>query len=207
MTRDLLAALAAFAFVSSITPGPNNMMLMSSGLTFGFRRTLPHMTGVGLGFTLMVFLVGLGLGAVFVAFPLLDLALKAASFVYLLFLAWKIASSGPLKDGAGTAGTPMTFLQAAAFQWINPKAWVMAINAAAVFVPKGDVFTGATLVGLVFGVVNFPCIAVWVVFGNALRGLMRDPVWVRRINVAMGLALVASLYPIALELLAVLHGI
>ena len=201
MAPDALGALALFAFVSSITPGPNNMMLMSSGLTFGFARTLPHMWGVAFGFTLMVFAIGIGLGAVFEAFPALDLALKIASFLYLLYLAWKIANAGPIKGGASISGAPMTLLQAATFQWINPKAWVMAINATAAYAPKGNLLLGVGLVSLVFGLVNLPCIGAWVLFGNALRALMADPRWVRRINIAMALALAASLYPIAGELL------
>jgi len=121
MTPDLLTALAAFAFVSSITPGPNNLMLLASGVNFGFRRTVPHMLGIGIGFTLMVVLVGLGLAGVFTAWPPARPALRIAATGYMLWLAWKIANAAP-PESAKTSARPLTFLQAAAFQWVNPKA-------------------------------------------------------------------------------------
>ncbi|MCX7646320.1 MAG: LysE family translocator, partial [Rhodobacteraceae bacterium] len=119
MNADLLLALAAFAFVTSITPGPNNIMLMTSGANFGFRRTLPHMAGVALGFVFMAAAVGLGLVRLFDAWPASHTVLKAASVAYLLWLAWKFAHAAP-PEGRDEAGRPMTFLQAAAFQWVNP---------------------------------------------------------------------------------------
>ena len=201
MTPQLFASASLFCFVSSITPGPNNMMLMSSGLTFGWRRTLPHMLGVALGFVVMVFGVGLGLGALFQAVPQLYTALKIVSIAYLLWLAWKIANSGPVKEGAGTSGTPMTFLQAAAFQWVNPKAWVMAVTAISAYAPREAFFANIVLVSLLFGAINLPCISVWVMFGNLLRRFLRDPATVRWINIGMALALVASLWPLVAEFL------
>ena len=131
---SLLGPLALFALVSSITPGPNNVMLATSGLNFGFRRTIPHLLGVSIGFTLMVFLVGVGLGSVFQQVPALYTVLKYAGAAYLLYLAWKIANAGEMKDGVSRA-RPMTFLQAAAFQWVNPKAWVMAVGIIATYTP------------------------------------------------------------------------
>ena len=131
---DALIALVLFSFVSSVTPGPNNMMLLASGLNFGFRRTIPHMLGIGIGFTIMVLLIGLGLGQVFVRFPVLYTALKLAGAVYLIWLALKIARSGPIsRDEPNSAAEPFTFLQAAAFQWVNPKAWMMAVTAVATY--------------------------------------------------------------------------
>ena len=206
MGAQLLASFALYAFVASITPGPNNMMLMSSGLTFGFARTIPHMLGVALGFVLMVFLVGVGLGALFEALPQLYLALQAVSIAYLLYLAWKIANAGPVGEGGGVSGEPMTFLGAAAFQWINPKAWVMAVNAVAVYAPRDDFLRNVAIVCLVFGAINLPSVACWAAFGDLLRRVMRDPRRMRAINIGMALALVASLYPIAVELLAAWPG-
>jgi len=127
MTYDLIVALAAFAFVTSITPGPNNLMLMASGANFGFRRTIPHMLGVGLGFTVMIVLVGVGLAQIFEAYPEARTALKIISVIYLLYLAWKIANAAA-PTSAEEAGTPITFIQAALFQWVNPKAWSMAFS-------------------------------------------------------------------------------
>ncbi len=126
MDQTTLAALAAFALVSSITPGPNNMMLMASGANFGLRRTVPHALGVGIGFTLMIVLVGVGLMGLFDLFPVLNIALKVVSVVYLLWLAWKIANAAAPDTDTGARGKPMTFVQAMLFQWVNPKAWSMA---------------------------------------------------------------------------------
>jgi threonine/homoserine/homoserine lactone efflux protein len=132
MNPDLLLALVGFAVVSSITPGPNNMMLLASGVNFGMRRTMPHMMGVCMGFTLMLVIVGLGLGAVIMTVPLLHTVLKYGSGAYLLWLAWSLATSGGL-GGSQTGARPMRFIEAALFQWINPKAWVMAVTAMAVY--------------------------------------------------------------------------
>ena len=201
MSLELLSALSLFCFVSSITPGPNNMMLMSSGLTFGWQRTLPHMLGVALGFTAMVFGIGMGMDALFRALPQAQKMLQIISVVYLLWLAWKIARSGPVGDAGGVAGKPLTFWQAAAFQWVNPKAWVMAVTAIAAYAPKQAFFINVIIVSVVFGLVNIPCISSWVLFGNLLRKYLRDPGTVRWINLGMALALVASLYPLVEELM------
>ena len=197
LTVETLLALAAFAFVSSITPGPNNLMLMASGTNFGLARTVPHMLGVGIGFMLMVLLVGAGLGGVFELVPGSMLALKIASTVYLLHLAYKIAISAPPHIDAGSGGSrPFTFLQAAAFQWVNPKAWTMALTAAAVYLPKDDRWLAVAVVALVFGVVNIPSVAVWAAAGVQLRRLLHRPQAYRAFNVGAALLLVASLYPV-----------
>ena len=138
MTVDLLLALAAYAFVTSITPGPNNTMLLASGANFGFWPTVPHLFGINLGFSAMVLAVGLGAGSVFAAFPLLHTVLRWGGTAYLCYLAWKIANSGEM-DADGHKATPMTFLQAAAFQWVNPKAWIMAIGAIATYMPSDGI--------------------------------------------------------------------
>lgn len=197
---SLLGPLALFALVSSITPGPNNVMLASSGLNFGFRRSVPHLLGVNLGFTLMIFLVGVGLGSVFQQTPVLYTVLKYAGAAYLLYLAWKIANSGPLDEGE-TRGKPFTFLQAAAFQWVNPKAWVMAVGVVATYTPQNGFFANLVIATLVCGIVNLPSIGIWVTFGTALRRVLHRPAAIRAFNVGMALLLVASLYPVALELL------
>ena len=124
MTAELLLAFAGFAFVSSVTPGPNNAMLLASGVNYGFRRTVPHIAGISLGCVAMLILVGLGLGRLFAAVPQLYLILRYAGAAYLLWLAWKIATAGPMTDQKA-ASRPMTFWQAAAFQWVNPKAWIL----------------------------------------------------------------------------------
>ena len=200
MSLSLLGPLAMFALVSSITPGPNNVMLASSGLNFGFRRSVPHLLGVNLGFTLMIFLVGVGLGSVFQQTPALYTVLKYAGAAYLLYLAWKIANSGEMDDGE-TRGKPFTFLQAAAFQWVNPKAWVMAVGVIATYTPQNGFFANLVIATVVCGIVNLPSIGIWVTFGTALRRVLHRPAAIRAFNVGMALLLVASLYPVALELL------
>lgn len=197
LALQTIIALTTFAFVSAVTPGPNNLMLMASATNFGFARTGPHMLGVILGFTLMVLLVGLGLGAVFAAVPGAMLVLKVVSTVYLLYLAWRIAMSPPpVLDAGESAGRPLTFLQACAFQWVNPKGWTMALTAAAVYVPAQDRVVGAVVVALVFLVVNVPAATIWAAAGIQLRRLLHRPRAYRAFNVIAALLLVASLYPV-----------
>ena len=194
MSLDLFAALVGFAFVSSVTPGPNNMMLLASGVNFGFRRTVPHMLGIGFGFASLLLGVGFGLGALLAAFPALHLALKVAGGAYLLYLAWRIGTSRTLAE-AGSASRPMSFSEAAAFQWVNPKAWVMAVTAMAIYTTPEAPVLSVLLVAAAFALVNLPSVSVWAGFGTALRGWLSDPVRLRWFNVAMGLLLVATLWP------------
>lgn len=194
MTTHILTALATFAFVSSITPGPNNLMLMASGANFGFRRTIPHMLGVGIGFTIMVFLVGIGLMQIFDRFAITHLILKVFSVTYLLWLAWKIANSGAPK-GAESGGTPMTFVQAAMFQWVNPKAWTMALTAITLYAPDRSLWA-VLIVAAAFGAVNLPCVSVWIFLGQQMRRLLTRPALLTAFNWTMATLLVASLYPV-----------
>ncbi|MBY6058381.1 LysE family translocator [Leisingera daeponensis] len=194
MTYELLTALALFAFVSSITPGPNNLMLMASGANFGFRRTIPHMLGVALGFVFMVLLVGAGLVQVFDALPVSYTVLKAVSVVYLLWLAWKIAHAAPVQ-AKGAEGRPMTFLQAAAFQWVNPKAWAMALTAISAYTPD-QTLTAILLVGVIFGAINLPSVGSWTVLGQQMARLLTSPRRLALFNWTMAVLLVASLYPV-----------
>ncbi len=192
MQASTLAALSAFAFVSSITPGPNNLMLMSSGANFGLRRTVPHALGVGFGFTLMIILVGIGLMGLFDLFPILNLLLKIISVAYLLWLAWKIANASA-PDTAGKVRTrPMTFFQAVLFQWVNPKAWSMALTAIALYAPDRNL-AAVLFVALIFGVINLPSTSLWAVMGQMLRGWLSSPVRLRAFNWTMAALLVGSL--------------
>lgn len=194
MTYNLLSALALFAFVSSITPGPNNLMLMASGANFGFRRTVPHMLGICLGFVLMVFLVGIGLVQVFDLYPVSHTILKVASAAYMSWLAWKIANAAPPKRGEAS-GSPMTFLQAAAFQWVNPKAWAMALTAVTIYAPSQTIASVA-LVAVIFGAINSPSVSVWTVLGQQMRRILTNPARLRLFNWVMAALLIASLYPL-----------
>ncbi|MET3789986.1 LysE family translocator [Aquamicrobium terrae] len=195
MTSDVLLALVAYAFVTSITPGPNNFMLLSSGVNFGFVRSIPHMLGIGIGFVVLLLAVGFGLGAVLTTFPVLHTVLKIVGGAYLLYLAWKIAMSRSVESGGDGTAQPMTFLQAAAFQWVNPKAWVMAVTAMAVFSSPANPFLSVVLIAAVFGVINLPCVSSWAGFGMALRGFLSDPVRLKWFNIAMGVLLAATLWP------------
>jgi threonine/homoserine/homoserine lactone efflux protein len=195
MSIEVLLALAAFAFVSSVTPGPNNFMLLASGVNFGFRRTIPHMCGIAFGFCLLLLAVGFGLGALLAAYPPLHLALKIAGGTYLLYLAWRIATTRAVKERGGRE-SPMTFLEAAAFQWVNPKAWVLAVTGMAIYADPARPFLTVLLVTLVFTLVNWPSVSIWAAFGVMLRQFLADPRRLRWFNLAMGVLLALSLFPL-----------
>ncbi|HEY5818401.1 MAG TPA: LysE family translocator [Mesorhizobium sp.] len=195
MSADTFLALLVYAFVTSVTPGPNNFMLLASGVNFGFTRTLPHMCGIGFGFFTLLLGVGFGLGALLTAFPQLHLALEIAGGVYLLYLAWKIASSRSMGKAGDAKARPMTFVEASLFQWVNPKAWVMAITAMAVYADPVSPYWSVLMIGLVFALTNFPSVSVWAAFGVGLRGFLSDPTRLKWFNIGMGVLLAATLWP------------
>ena len=197
MTAELFLALAAFAFVTSVTPGPNNIMLLASGANFGVRRSVPHMLGISGGFTVMVALVGIGVMALFDLFPPLHAALRVGSVLYLVWLAWRIATAAPPSGEVRATGAPMTFVQAALFQWVNPKAWAMALSAIAAYAPDRSL-AAVLVVATVFGAINLPSVGVWALLGQALRRLLSDPARLRAFNVAMAALLILSLAPVLL---------
>jgi len=206
ITLELFVGLATFSFVSSITPGPNNLMLMASGANFGFVRTVPHLLGVAIGFVIMTLIVGAGLAQVFDRFPISYDILKVVSVAYLLFLAWKIANAAPARFGrlavqpdnanlTSGAGAPINFLQAVLFQWVNPKAWAMALTAMSVYNPTRSL-SGVALVALVFGLINLPCVSTWTVLGQQIRRWLNNNLRLRLFNWTMALMLVLSLAPV-----------
>jgi len=194
MSFAVLTALLGFAFVTTVTPGPNNLMLMASGANFGFRRSVPHMLGISGGVSAMAFLVGMGLMAVFEAAPMLGIALQVLSVVYLLWLAFKIATAAPLTDQAANA-RPMSMLQAAAIQWVNPKAWAMCLSAVALYAPDRTVLSVAVVAGA-FTVVSLPAISLWAWLGTVIQQWLSNPTRLRAFNGLMAFMLIASLYPI-----------
>ena len=191
---DAALALMSFAFVAAMTPGPNNIMLTASGVNFGFARTIPHMIGICAGFVALVLAVGLGVGAAFTALPEAKTVLKVVGAAYMLWLAWKVATAAP-SDADERRAAPMTFWQAAAFQWVNPKAWVMAVSAMAVYVRPLHALADVGAVTVAFGLVTVPAVVTWAAFGHVLRRVLRDPAKVRVFNIAMALLLVASVMP------------
>jgi threonine/homoserine/homoserine lactone efflux protein len=199
----MLLALISYAFVMSITPGPNNVMLLASGANFGFKPTVPHMLGITVGVIVMLLGVGLGVGQLLLANPRVYIGLKIVSLAYLLWLAWQIATSGPVSTGDAGQRKPMTALQSALFQWVNPKAWAMALTATTTFTVPATYTPSLVLMAFVFGAVNLPSVATWAGFGVALRRLLQDPLKLRIFNVAMALILLASLVPGLLELLPI----
>nr|WP_255771939.1 LysE family translocator [Microbulbifer guangxiensis] len=187
-----------FVFATSITPGPNNMMIMASGLNHGVVRSLPHFMGICLGFPAMIMAIGLGLGTVFEQFPLLHHLIRWAGIAYLLYLAWVIASTRSV-DGKDSY-SPFTFWQAAAFQWVNPKGWVMAVGALAAFsTPGGSTWLDAGQIALTFIFVGGPCITIWMLFGVGMQRILQEPLQLRRFNIAMAILLVVSVIPMALD--------
>jgi threonine/homoserine/homoserine lactone efflux protein len=200
MTHETLIALALYALVTSVTPGPNNLMLLASGVNFGFRQTIPHMLGIALGFTAMVALVGFGLGAVLTLFPIVFNVLRVLALVYMVWLSWKLASSGSLGSGDAKA-RPMTFIEAALFQWINPKAWAMALTATTLYTVPDMYYLSVILVAGTFGVINLPSVSCWAGFGVALRGFLSVPARLRIFNVGMAVLLLLSTLPFIRELI------
>jgi threonine/homoserine/homoserine lactone efflux protein len=198
MRADVLAAMATFCFVCSITPGPNNLMLMTSGVNFGFRRTLPHLVGVVLGFCVMVALVGVGLDAVFSRFPAFLPAMRTLGAAYMLWLAGRIALAGPVRDGE-SRGAPLSFFGAAAFQWVNPKGWVMAIGALTAYAVVDDYARNVVLVALAYFAIGLPCAGSWALLGSALRRALGDPRVARPFNLTMAALLAASIVPVFFE--------
>jgi threonine/homoserine/homoserine lactone efflux protein len=195
MTQEIILAFAAFAFVSSITPGPNNLMLMSSGANFGFKMTVPHLMGVVVGFAIMIELVGLGVMQLFNALPVTYDILKVVSIVYLLYLAFKIATATP-SDGKDITekGKPLSFMQAALFQWVNPKAWTMALTAVSVYAPEQNLLT-VTIISVIFALVGFPCVVSWIVLGQKMQSILKQPNHMQKFNWAMAGLLIISIVP------------
>ncbi|WDR87900.1 LysE family translocator [Burkholderia ambifaria] len=200
LTLSALPAGMLFALVTSITPGPNNTMLLASGVNFGFRRTMPHLFGISIGVAILMLCVGLGLGEAFRRMPVLYTILEIGSVAYLLYLAWRIGTSGEVK-AQGAKPRPMTLLEAAAFQWVNPKAWMMVLTAATTIRLSADYGMNAAWMAVVFILIGFPCICLWAAFGLGLRRFLSNRRALRIFNVTMAVLLILSLYPLIAHLL------
>ena len=197
---ELFFAVLFFAFSTTITPGPNNVMIMSSGVNYGVKASVPHWLGICLGFPLMVLLVGLGFGVVFERYPHLHQLIKVLGVAYLIWLAWHIASAAPTAIEQGKA-KPFSFMQAALFQWINGKAWVMASGAVAAFTTMGGVYwLEVSVITAAFLLVAFPCVGIWLIFGAALRSILTKAEFQRIFNISMAIILVLSVVPVMIEI-------
>jgi threonine/homoserine/homoserine lactone efflux protein len=195
---ELLVPLIVFCIVTLFTPGPNNLMLMTSGLNHGLKRTIPHMLGVALGFPFLVLCVGLGLGVIFTTYPIVYTVIKYAGAAYMLYLAWVIARSAPpnVDSQAKTSKKPITFFQAAAFQWVNPKGWAMAVSSVATYTAIADYPLNMIVIGILFTVFGLASSVSWAGLGVILQKFLHRPKLVRGFNILMAILLVASLYPV-----------
>ncbi len=199
MSRELTIAFMGFAVAAFYTPGPNNIMLLSSGLNYGFRRTLPHIAGITLGFAFLVLIVGLGMGAVFSNHPLLQTVLKYAGAAYLLYLAVVIALAKPAGPEKESSGRPMTFLGAAAFQWINVKGWVIVAGTITAYAAIAPYPWNMIILASLSLLVGLTSSTTWAFFGTAMQPVVSSPRAVRAFNMVMALLLIVSLYPVLTE--------
>ena len=199
---ELILPILLFAISASITPGPNNIMLMASGLNFGIQKSIPHLLGVVFGFPIMIIMIGLCFEIVFEKFPFIHQIIKVVGIAYLFYLAWRVATSSRQSLEAGKA-IPLKFWQAVLFQWVNPKAWVMATGAIAAYTSLySDFLTQVAIIALTFMVVAFPSAGSWLVFGSSLKRFLQRPAYQQTFNVTMALLLVASIMPVVIELVS-----
>jgi len=189
-----------FSFATSMTPGPNNIMLLSSGLTFGYKRTIPHILGVVIGFPLMTIFVGLGLGEFFKVYPFAFTVLKIAGVLYLLWLAWKIANSTPKFKENDENSEPLTFMQILLFQWINPKNWMKIITAMSVYVTSVENATNQIIIiTMIFFLTVIISANSWSLGGVVLKKLIKSDIGIKRFNIGMAILLILSMIPIFFE--------
>ncbi|MGV3633877.1 MAG: LysE family translocator [Pseudorhodoplanes sp.] len=198
MPIDMFLGLVAFAAAMAFTPGPNNIMVTASGVNFGFTRTIPHILGITFGFFVLVTVCAAGLGAVFAAYPPLQIVLKVAGALYLLWLAWKIATSSPASGDEAQTVSPISFWQAALFQWLNPKALVAALSGIALYVRPAHWLADFTVLQIVYTIATVLAVATWTGFGVALRQFLSEPKQARIFNATMAALLVLSIVPMVI---------
>lgn len=198
---ELYLAILLFTATASITPGPNNIMIMASGVNFGVQKSLPHLFGICLGFPIMVIAIGLGFSVVFNAYPLLHNAINVIGIIYLLYLAWLIASAKPTKIRTD-ATKPLSFIQAVLFQWVNPKAWVMATGAISAYTSSdGDMLGHVLFIAFAFSITAGISVGIWLVFGAGLKRYLDNPLHYRVFNIVMAMLLVGSMSPVIINLI------
>jgi threonine/homoserine/homoserine lactone efflux protein len=189
-----------FAISSTVTPGPNNIMIMTSGLNYGVKKSIPHLLGICFGFPVMVIVIGFGFSIVLERYPLFNEIIKVLGIVYLLYLAWLIASSSPVSL-EGRKSKPLSFTQAALFQWVNPKAWVVATGAVSAYTSvSSDIFTQVIFIALAFLIVAIPSLGTWLIFGVGIKKYLKSPKHQKVFNLSMALLLIVSVLPILIKL-------
>lgn len=193
MTASLFIALCTFAFIAAYTPGPNNALLLATGVNHGFRAALPMVFGVGLGFPFLILCMGVGLGRVFEVYPVVLTIIKILGTIYMLWLVWKIATSRPSQNDSPVASKPLNFIQGCGFQWVNPKAWIMGAYSVSAFILPDQFSAGLAIVVGVYVLMGLSSATTWAAFGVALKNLMNDPKWFRIINYSLAAALLASI--------------
>ena len=196
----LYLSILIFAVSTTITPGPNNIMIMASGINYGIKKSIPHLFGICLGIPIMIIMIGLGFSIVFKMYPFLHVVIKILGVLYLIYLAWLIASSSP-ESFKNNKSQPLTFIQGILFQWVNPKAWVIATSAISAYTTaSSDINTQVILITLIFLTVEFPCVGVWLIFGTAIKRYLKSDKMQRSFNICMALLLIASIMPVIIEL-------
>ncbi len=198
MPLEQLLALSGFVIVMTGTPGPNNMMLLSSGANFGFRRSVPHILGITVGCQILLMALALGLGQLLVVFPPAAALLKLMCVAALVYLSWQLLRSPGVstKSDRTAVARPLSFLQAVIFQWVNPKAWLMMVTVIATYTQPGSMFSNTAIIALVFALLGTPLISIWNLFGTSLRSLLQHPKRLRVFNAVMAVALLGSMYPL-----------
>ena len=200
-TFTFLVSIASFTLATVMTPGPNNIMMLSSGLNFGYKKSIPHMLGVALGFPIMVICVGMGINIIFKIFPLAYDIMKIIGFIYLIWMAWQIANSSvEIKENENKNNKPFTFIQIVLFQWINPKAWIMAVTAISSFtVPNEDIFMQVIVIAFIYLLSGLISTNTWTLGGVFIKKLLKNKKTVRIFNITMAILLVMSIIPVMFE--------
>jgi threonine/homoserine/homoserine lactone efflux protein len=198
MSIETLTALAIFAIVTSVTPGPNNAMVLASGVHFGFRRTVPHMLGIALGYGFMLAIIGAGVGTAMSISPLVEVGMRLASGAWMVWVAWSLARSSDAGSDASRL-RPMTFIEGALFQWVNPKGWVLALSSMALFTKSGDLIADIAIIVAVYVATCIPSSSIWTAFGVSLRQFLAVPWRLRAFNISMAVLLLASTLPLIFE--------
>lgn len=200
MDINYITAIVMFAISSSVTPGPNNITVMASGANFGIRKSLPVFFGICVGFTIMLWLVGIGFGQIFERLPILHTLIKLVGTLYLLYLAFLIATATEI-SASNTQVKPLTFINGALFQWLNAKAWVVATGAIAAFTTVGaDFYAQNFTIALIFLIISLPCVGLWLFFGSTLKKILKSEQHRRVFNYSMAVLLTLSVVPVIIEL-------